>query len=68
MTVGETSGQMLARMGVDGYLWAREFCLTFDIPDDGPGSAIHTWFANAIEAGISEGHSRERRRYEQWPD
>jgi hypothetical protein len=52
----ETSGAFLARIGTDGALWAQEFCNQFG-GDGDPGSAIHGWFANAIEAGRSAGYS-----------
>jgi hypothetical protein len=53
----ETDGQMLARLGTDAQLWAREYVFKSKVPfslvDE---DFLMTWFANAIEAGRSAGY------------
>jgi hypothetical protein len=62
----ESSGAMLARMGTDAEVWAREFAEVFSRLGDGvvavhvdptPGGPLHAWLCNAIEAGRSAGYS-----------
>ena len=53
--VSESDGQLLARLGTDAQLWAREFIRLHGysfIKDEG---LMISWFANAIEAGRSAG-------------
>lgn len=57
----ETAAGMLQRLGTDADLWAREFAKlnTVDIAqaitDEGKVDILRAWFANAIEAGRSQG-------------
>lgn len=61
---GETGGDFLARLGMDGMLWAEEFVRQFaekGIGYDGIGygsSDIYGWFANAIMAGYDRGREQ----------
>lgn len=50
----ETSGQMLARLGIDGKLWADEFCNLTGFKDHGWALS---WFCNAIMAGHDQAHA-----------
>ena len=50
----ETSGQMLARLGIDGKLWADEFCKLTGFKDHGWALS---WFCNAIMAGHDQAHA-----------
>lgn len=61
-TCKEPDGDFLRRVGTDGAKWALEFAERFG-GDPTPGGTLHGWFANAIEAGITEGESRQRRRW-----
>ena len=57
-TPPETDGELLARLGTDAELWAEEFILKFGAQYNlDHEHEIMTWFANAIEAGKSEGWS-----------
>lgn len=57
----ESAAGMLQRLGTDADLWAREFAKlnTVDIAqaitDEGKVDILRAWFANAIEAGRSQG-------------
>lgn len=51
----ETDGDMLARLGMDGALWADEFCEAF--PEISTADAL-PWFANAIMAGYDRGRAQ----------
>lgn len=65
----ENDGEMLARLGTDAHEWANEFLEVVGSQiqqaiDEGkqftPTSLLdtmRTWFANAIEAGLSAGHA-----------
>ncbi|WP_375188422.1 hypothetical protein [Sphingobium yanoikuyae] len=62
---GESAGDMLQRLGMDGKLWAEEFCRKFEnhvIREKGHGivdvALMIGWFANAIMAGYDRGHAR----------
>lgn len=57
----ESAGQVLARLGYDGAKWAADMAKYFAV-DPTPGGWFHSWITNAIEAGITEGESRERKR------
>lgn len=61
-TCKEPDGDFLRRVGTDGAKWALEFAERFG-GDPTPGGTLHGWFANAIEAGITEGESSQRRRW-----
>lgn len=60
----ETPGDMLARLGVDGQAWAREFVDMFTGKSIGDDPASHgvdimtAWFANAIMAGYDRGREQ----------
>lgn len=51
----EADGDMLARLGMDGALWADEFCEAF--PEISTADAL-PWFANAIMAGYDRGRAQ----------
>jgi hypothetical protein len=54
----ENDADVLAYMGTDGLKWSEEFlklCPPYTHPNY--ASAVHSWFANAIEAGKSAGYS-----------
>lgn len=53
----ESAGAMLARVGTDAQLWAREFVRLAPPTDEG---TMIGWFANAIEVGRSAGYARGR--------
>lgn len=53
----ESAGAMLARLGTDAQLWAREFVALSPPTDEG---TMIGWFANAIETGRSAGYARGR--------
>lgn len=56
VTAPESDGDMLARLGTDGQLWADEFIKVSDkIGEHNIREMLHVWFANAIEAGRSAG-------------
>jgi hypothetical protein len=48
----ESAGAMLARIGIDAQLWAREFVRLAPPTDEG---TMIGWFANAIDAGRDAG-------------
>jgi hypothetical protein len=50
----ETDAEVLQRMGTDGAKWAAEFVHLRRTRDMDEGAMIG-WFANAIEAGRSQG-------------
>jgi hypothetical protein len=52
----ESAGSILARLGTDGALWAAEMADVYPVLDGSPGSLLHNWLANAIEAGRSAGY------------
>lgn len=52
----ESDGDLLARMGADGTLWAAEFHKRFG----GDEGSLTGWFANAIEAGRSAALAKAR--------
>lgn len=75
----ESAGDMLARLGTDGALWAKEFSDIFyklrhqgqrtnELIDGEPGSWLHGWFANAIEAGRSAGYQYGKKEAEEWAE
>lgn len=49
----ESAGAMLARLGTDAQLWAREFVQRHG----GDEYLLLTWFASAIETGRSVGYA-----------
>ena len=52
----ETDGELLARLGTDAQLWAKEYVnKVYNYPEYDIEHFTMTWFANAIEAGRSEG-------------
>lgn len=53
----ETAGDMLERLGMDGKLWADEFCKRTGFGDR---DLAHGWFCNAIMAGYDEAARQER--------
>lgn len=64
MSFEETDGELLRRMGTDAEVWAREFvarCPGARGFDPSPGSTLHGWFCNAIEAGRGAGYADARR-------
>jgi hypothetical protein len=59
-----TDGELLAEMGTDAEKWAREMARALGNAGEGdptgdmdsaPGSMLHTWLCNAIEAGRTAG-------------
>lgn len=52
----ESDGDLLKRLGTDASEWATEFALRF--PGAPDIDTLRAWFANALEAGASEGHNR----------
>jgi hypothetical protein len=56
----ETAGAFLRRMGTDATVWTAEFAKRFG-GDPTPGSWLHGWVCNMIEAGRSAGYSEYRR-------
>ena len=59
---GESAGDMLSRLGMDGKLWAEEFqktALTLGYPEMDDGWLLG-WFCNAIMAG----YDHARRKYD----
>lgn len=59
----EDAGQLLARLGADGQMWAQEFLRRFDGQTVGGGDVdeglMISWFANAIGAGRTAGQAAE---------
>lgn len=53
-------GDLLAVMGTDAEAWAREMAKRIPGLDPTPGELLHTWLANAIEAGRSAGYAAAR--------
>lgn len=53
-------GAFLARLGVDGGLWAQELGKATGL-DSTPGGLLHGWVCNMIEAGRSAGYGEARR-------
>lgn len=49
--MSENDGELLARLGTDGMLWAKEYCKRFG----GDVGGMLGWFCNAIEAGRDAG-------------
>jgi hypothetical protein len=56
LRASESASAMLARLGTDAQLWAREFIERFG----GDEHLLLTWFASAIETGRSAGYARGR--------
>ena len=53
LRASESTSAMLARLGTDAQLWAREFVERFG----GDEHLLLTWFASAIETGRSAGYA-----------
>ena len=51
----ENSSEFLSRLGMDGRLWAEEFCKKCP---DVPLEVAISWFNNALMAGYDEARER----------
>lgn len=51
MSEEESAGQMYTRLGIDGFLWAKEFVKIFPIFEE---ETARAWFCSAIMAGYDK--------------
>lgn len=56
-------GEILLELGIDAAKWAQEFCLINPDIDEG---VMISWFANAIEAGRSNGRKETCSHSDVW--
>lgn len=57
--IQKDQAELLEYLGTDGERWTEQFLTYTDLANAGPDfvATVHSWFANAIEAGRTAGFS-----------